>query len=414
MNGFIACIRRCGANFYKVPKAQSMTAFPALTRVENLTTYFQPWPRRFSTYLLNEERPDLNGKAPGKSTAPKTNQSKARPGGKFTLSSLRKKYESGQLFAMVTAYDHLTARLCEEGNIEVILVGDSAGNIMHGYDSTVPVTMDEMVMHCRAVSRTVKRPLVVGDMPFGSYLHDVAALENAARLLKEGGCDAVKLEGGERVADKVQALTRAGIAVMGHIGLTPQSHVQMGGYRVQGKTIEQAKQLIRDAESLQRAGAFAIVLECVPTELALEVTRKMTIPTIGIGAGPHCNGQVLVCADLLGIMPNPPRFVKQYAQLGSQIAKAFAEFREDVEKGEFPAKEHSTAMAAEQYSALQEDLSPSQEAYVTVNGGDASHAIGQHALNGANGHGLNGLNGHSFDDWWKQVPQKHIKPWETW
>mmetsp|Transcript_57656 Transcript_57656/g.106586 ORF Transcript_57656/g.106586 Transcript_57656/m.106586 type:complete len:385 (-) Transcript_57656:109-1263(-) len=356
MNGFIACIRRCGANFYKVPKTSGMTAFPAITRLENLNTYFQPWPRHFSTYLLNEDRPDLKGEQ----TAPKANQSKARPGGKFTLHSLRQKYEAGRLFAMVTAYDHLTTRLAEAGKIDIILVGDSAGNVMHGHDSTVPVTMEQMLMHCRAVSRTAQRALVVGDMPFGSYLHEIAALENAAKLLKEGGCDAVKLEGGERVADKVKALTDAGIAVMGHIGLTPQSHVQMGGYRVQGKTISQAMQLIRDAESLQRAGAFAIVLECVPKEFAFEVTRRLTIPTIGIGAGPHCNGQVLVCADLLGIMPSPPRFVKQYAQLGAQMAKAFADFREEVESGQFPANEHSTSMPASEYFTLQQQLNPQQ------------------------------------------------------
>lgn len=277
-------------------------------------------------------------------------------GGKFTLAKLQRQYAKKQPLTMVTAYDSTMGHLAEEGGIDIILVGDSVGNVMLGYDSTVPVTMEEMVHHTRAVTRSAKRALVIGDMPFGSYLEPGPALMNAARLLKEGGCDAVKLEGGCRVAHIVQALTDAGVAVMGHIGLTPQTHAQLGGYRVQGKSTREALLLLEDAAALQRAGAFAIVLECVPSQLAEELTQRLAVPTIGIGAGPKCSGQVLVCADMLGTQSSPPRFVKQYASLGSQIVVAFAEFRHEVEQGIFPEMRHSTEMSAATLAELRSVL----------------------------------------------------------
>lgn len=351
--GFVACIRRCGGAFYKTPLSDSMPAMPAATSIANMQSYFAPWPKRFSSYILTEDPPaTMNGGGPSK-TVQKTPKTAS---GKFTIASLKRKHSKGERFAMITAYDSITARLAEEGEIDVLLVGDSVGNVMLGYDSTVPVTMQEMLIHASAVTRTTKRALVIGDMPFGSYLQTGTALENAARFLKEGGCDAVKLEGGQRVAPIVEALVNAGIAVMGHIGLTPQSHAQLGGYRAQGKTTCEALQLLRDAEALERAGAFSVVLECVPAELARIVTNRISIPTIGIGAGVGCSGQVLVCADMLGLLPASPRFAKQYASLGAQISDAFASFRRDVEQGSYPEPKHSVYMKSESLEELERTL----------------------------------------------------------
>jgi len=348
MKGFIACIQRSGSTFYKMPKCSQMGAVPTSTCVQNLRTYFQPWPRRFSSYILYEGHAQTGAE----SQVDAKNHSKVSIGGKFTIKALNRQYEKGTPLAMITAYDCITARLAEKSGINLILVGDSVGNVMLGYESTVPVTMDEMLSHSQAVTRSVQRPLVIGDMPFGSYLNIDTALHNAALLLKKGGCDAVKLEGGQRVAHIVEALTSAGIAVMGHIGLTPQSHVQLGGYAAQGKSASQAEQLLHDAKSLEQAGAFAIVLECVPAQLAEQATQYLKVPTIGIGAGKGCSGQVLVCTDMLGLNPSPPRFVKQYASIGQEITAAFSAYRSEVESGHFPAQQHQVKLSEKQNNEL--------------------------------------------------------------
>ena len=260
-----------------------------------------------------------------------------------TVRDVRAFKERGERFTMLTAYEAQSARLLDEAGIPLILVGDTLGMVVLGYDSTLPVTMDEMLHHTRAVARGATNALVVGDMPFMSYQSSIEeGLKNAGRFLKEAGAHAVKLEGGARVVDLVARITEAGIPVMGHIGLTPQSVNQFGGYRVQGKTDEQAHQLVSDAKSLEAAGAFAIVLEAVPAPVAAEVTSTLHIPTIGIGAGPHCDGQVLVWHDFLGITDGKlPRFVKRYAQVGEQIKQAAAEFAAEVKDGTYPGPEHT-------------------------------------------------------------------------
>ena len=260
-----------------------------------------------------------------------------------TVRDVRAFKERGERFTMLTAYEAQSARLLDEAGIPLILVGDTLGMVVLGYDSPLPVTMDEMLHHTRAVARGATNALVVGDMPFMSYQSSIEeGLKNAGRFLKEAGAHAVKLEGGARVVDLVARITEAGIPVMGHIGLTPQSVNQFGGYRVQGKTDEQAHQLVSDAKSLEAAGAFAIVLEAVPAPVAAEVTSTLHIPTIGIGAGPHCDGQVLVWHDFLGITDGKlPRFVKRYAQVGEQIKQAAAEFAAEVKDGTYPGPEHT-------------------------------------------------------------------------
>jgi 3-methyl-2-oxobutanoate hydroxymethyltransferase len=260
-----------------------------------------------------------------------------------TVRDVRAFKERGERFTMLTAYEAQSARLLDEAGIPLILVGDTLGMVVLGYDSTLPVTMDEMLHHTRAVARGATNALVVGDMPFMSYQSSVEeGLKNAGRFLKEAGAHAVKLEGGARVVDLVARITEAGIPVMGHIGLTPQSVNQFGGYRVQGKTDEQAHQLVSDAKSLEAAGVFAVVLEAVPAPVAAEVTSTLHIPTIGIGAGPHCDGQVLVWHDFLGITDGKlPRFVKRYAQVGEQIKQAAAEFAAEVKDGTYPGPEHT-------------------------------------------------------------------------
>ncbi|MDQ4095362.1 MAG: 3-methyl-2-oxobutanoate hydroxymethyltransferase [Actinomycetota bacterium] len=244
---------------------------------------------------------------------------------------------------MLTAYDALSARLLDEAGIPLLLVGDTLAEVMLGYDSTVPVTMDEMLHHTRAVRRGVTNALIVGDMPFMSYQASIEdGMRNAGRFLKEAGARAVKLEGGGRVLELVHRLTESGIPVMGHLGLTPQSVNQFGGYRVQGRAAEDAQRILQDAKDLEAAGIFALVLECVPGELAREVTSTVSVPTIGIGAGPHCDGQVLVYHDMLGITPGkPPKFVKRYAELGDEIARAARHFADEVAAGSYPGPEHS-------------------------------------------------------------------------
>jgi len=359
-----------------------MPALPVATSIENLSTYFTPWPKRFSSYILTEDSPaTMNGGGPSNSV----HKTPKKASGKFTLASMKRKYNQGERFAMITAYDSITARLAEDAEIDMLLVGDSVGNVMLGYESTVPVTMQEMLIHASAVTRTTKRALVIGDMPFGSYMQTGTALENAARFLKEGGCDAVKLEGGERVAPIVEALVNAGIAVMGHVGLTPQSHAQLGGYRAQGKSTHEALQLLRDAQALERAGAFAVVLECVPAQLARIVTDRISIPTIGIGAGLGCSGQVLVCADMLGLLPTSPRFAKQYASLGAQVSDAFASFRRDVEQGSYPESKHSVSMPSESLEELQRVLVIQD---VVQTNGESLEPVMTDVAPRSNGHGI--------------------------
>ena len=243
----------------------------------------------------------------------------------------------------LTAYDYPTARLLDEAGVDVVLVGDSLAMVMLGHDSTLPLTLDEALHHTKAVRRGVARALVVADMPYGSYHGDISeSLRNAMRFVKEAGAEAVKIEGGERRLELIARLTEAEIPVMGHIGLTPQSVNALGGYRVQGKTPNAAEQVLRDARAVEAAGAFSIVLEAIPRELAAEITKAVRIPTIGIGAGPDCDGQVLVLHDLLGLtFQNPPKFARRYANVGEAILKAVREYCADVESGRFPSDAES-------------------------------------------------------------------------
>jgi 3-methyl-2-oxobutanoate hydroxymethyltransferase len=255
---------------------------------------------------------------------------------------LREMKQAGEPIPCMTAYDFPTARLLDAAGIPVILVGDSLGNVVLGHESTVPVTMDDMVHHTKAVVRGVTNALVVVDMPFMSYSVSVdEALRNAGRLLQEGGAHAVKLEGGRPVAATVRRMTDAGIPVMGHLGLTPQSVNQLGGYRVQGRTLSQAQQMLEDAEALEEAGAFAIVLETIPGPLAEVVTKRLRIPTIGIGAGPGCDGQIQVIHDVLGFSTRTPKHAKLYANLNEVIGAAMAAYAADVRDGRFPTAEHT-------------------------------------------------------------------------
>ncbi len=243
----------------------------------------------------------------------------------------------------LTAYDYPTGRLMDEAGVDVVLVGDSVAMVALGYDSTLPLTLDEALHHTKAVRRGVKRALLVADMPFGTYHGDIhEALRNAVRFVKEAGAEAVKVEGGERRLEVIARLTEAEIPVMGHVGLTPQSVNAMGGYRVQGKTVGGAEQLLRDARAVEAAGAFAIVLEGIPRELAAEITRNAQIPTIGIGAGPDCDGQILVLHDMLGLtFQEPPKFARRYANVGEIIAQAVREYCADVQSGNFPSDAES-------------------------------------------------------------------------
>jgi len=246
---------------------------------------------------------------------------------------------------MLTAYDYSTAKLVDEACIPLILVGDSLGTVMLGYGSTIPVTMDEMIHHTKAVVRGTKQSLVIGDMPFMTYTNTADALRNAARFIQEGGAQAVKLEGGVTVAEIVKRIVECGIPVMGHIGLTPQSVHQLGGHKVQGKTPEAAERLLKDAQALEQAGAFAVVLELVPAQLSKIVTQKLGIPTIGIGAGPDCDGQVQVISDMLGLFSDfVPKHAKQYAKLADSIRTALADYINEVKAGKFPTAENSSTI----------------------------------------------------------------------
>lgn len=255
-----------------------------------------------------------------------------------TIQDLLARKQAGKKFSVVTCYDAAFGRIVESSPIDVILVGDSLGNVMLGYDSTIPVTLEHMIHHAAAVTRVVSRPLVVVDMPFMTYQVSVEdALRNCGRVLKEAGAQAVKLEGGQRIAPQVRTLVGAGIPVMGHLGLTPQSVHTLGGYKVQGKAADARKAMIDDALALEEAGVFALVLEMVPADLAVEITARLRIPTIGIGAGAGCDGQVLVMHDLLGFDQDfNPKFLKKYANLGRIIQDALQEYDGEVKNGKFP------------------------------------------------------------------------------
>ena len=259
-----------------------------------------------------------------------------------TVLDVQRYKDEGKRFAMLTAYDFLSARILDEAGIPILLVGDSLGMVMLGYPTTLPVTLEEMLHHARAVSRGARQALLVGDMPFMSYQASVEdAIRGAGRFVQEAGMHAVKLEGGGRVVEITRQLTEVGIPVMGHLGLTPQFVHQMGGFKVQGKTDAQAAQILADARALEKAGAFSLVLEGVPSKLAAEITHALRIPTIGIGAGPATDGQVLVFHDMLGLTTGKaPKFVKRYANLAEEIAHAATAYAEDVRAGRFPGPEH--------------------------------------------------------------------------
>ena len=265
---------------------------------------------------------------------------------KKTVADIIEMKRAGEKITMLTAYDAGFARMLEKAGIDMLLVGDSLGMVVLGYESTVPVTMDEMIHHAKAVRRGAGQSIVVGDMPFMSYQVSIPdAIYNAGRFMKEAGCDAVKLEGGFEVCETVKALVRAGIPVMGHIGLTPQTAGQLGGYKVQGRDLESARRQLRMARALEDAGVFAIVMECVPAALGRAITAELSIPTIGIGAGDGCDGQVLVTHDLLGMFEKfIPSFVKNYAGLADQIKEAVGDYKQEVKKGRFPGEEHSFTM----------------------------------------------------------------------
>ncbi len=265
---------------------------------------------------------------------------------RLSIAEIREMKKKGEKIPMLTAYDYATAKLLDEVGIPLILVGDSLGMVVLGYESTIPVTMDEMIHHTKAVARGAKKALVIGDMPFMTYHISIEeALRNAARFIQEGGAQAVKLEGGEVVAEKVRRIVSCGIPVMGHIGLTPQSIHQLGGFKVQGKTPEAAIRMLNDARALEEAGAFAVVLEAVPAPLSRIITQRVGIPTIGIGAGADCDGQVQVISDLLGLYTDfVPRHAKQYARLFDIIKKAAAEYVSEVKAVSFPTAKQSYPM----------------------------------------------------------------------
>ena len=262
---------------------------------------------------------------------------------KNTVTTFKSAKESNEKLSMLTAYDYSTAKLMDEAGINGILVGDSLGNVVLGYEDTLSVTMEDMIHHGRAVARGAKNSLVVVDMPFMSYQTSVYdAVKNAGRLMKEGRAGAVKLEGGKEVSEAINAITNAGIPVMAHLGLTPQSINAFGGFKVQGKSEEAAKKLINDAKAVEEAGAFALVLECVTEKLAKLITESINIPTIGIGAGKYCDGQILVYQDMLGMFSDfTPKFVKKYADIGSVMKEAFKEYNDEINKGVFPSGEHT-------------------------------------------------------------------------
>jgi 3-methyl-2-oxobutanoate hydroxymethyltransferase len=279
---------------------------------------------------------------------------------RVTTSDIRKLKAEGQKFSALTAYDAVTARLLDEAGVPLILVGDSLGMAVLGYENTIPVTLADILHHTKAVVRGTKHSLVVADMPFMTYHRSVEqALENAGRCLQEGGAQAIKLEGGRVMAATIARLTSVGLPVLGHIGLTPQSVHQLGGFRVQGKTLDAARRLLDDATAVEEAGAFAIVLECVPAEVARLVTERLAIPTIGIGAGPHCDGQIQVSSDILGWLPDfTPKHTRPYAHLAVDAADAFRRFQADVVAGSFPTAKESFSVAEDVVAELRKEPRP--------------------------------------------------------
>jgi 3-methyl-2-oxobutanoate hydroxymethyltransferase len=277
---------------------------------------------------------------------------------KITTLTLRQKKENGEPITMLTGYDYPTALALDQAGIDAILVGDSLGMVVLGYENTLPVTMEDMLHHCQAVSRGAKTSLLIGDMPFMSYQASTEeAVRNAGRFLQKGGMDAIKLEGGRERLEAVRAIIGAGIPVMGHLGLTPQSVHMLGGFRPQGRSATSAERLLEDAILLDQAGCFSLVLESVPAKLAEMVSKRISMPTIGIGAGSGCDGQVLVTHDLLGLFDRfTPKFVRKYANLHSEMEVAFKAFINDVENHAFPAKEHTVEMPDEEWNALVEHL----------------------------------------------------------
>jgi 3-methyl-2-oxobutanoate hydroxymethyltransferase len=279
---------------------------------------------------------------------------------RITINQIKEMKRKGEKITMLTAYDYSTAKIVDEVGIPLILVGDTLGEVVLGYESTIPVTMDEMLHHTKAVVRGRKNAMVIGDMPFMTYHISVEdALHNAARFIQEGGAQAVKLEGGVTVAEKVKRIVECGIPVMGHIGLTSQSINQLGGHKVQGRTPEAAARLLEDARVLEQAGAFAIVLETVPSQLATLITQRLSIPTIGIGAGAGCDGQVLVIHDVLGLSDRVPKHAKQYAKLADIIRAAVTEYDREVKAGSFPTEEQSFSMDESILAGLTEAKSSS-------------------------------------------------------
>jgi 3-methyl-2-oxobutanoate hydroxymethyltransferase len=280
--------------------------------------------------------------------------SRPKHDGKLPLTDLVDMTERGERIVMVTAYDYPSGRLADAAGMEIVLVGDSAAMTVLGHSTTVPATMEEMLMLTRAVTRGARRPLVVADMPFGSFqVSDESALENAIRFVKDAGADAVKLEGAGPSLSRVLALVGAGIPVMGHIGLTPQSATMLGGFRAQGRTAAQARRLLEEALALEQAGCFSLVLEAVPTPVAARITDRLAIPTLGIGSGAECDGQVLVLHDVLGLYEGrSPRFAKRYADLETEIRTALERFAAEVRAGEFPGEEHTYAMPEAELEAF--------------------------------------------------------------
>lgn len=272
---------------------------------------------------------------------------------RITVNTLKEMKEKKERITMLTAYDYLTAKILDECGVEVLLVGDSLGMVVLGYENTLPVSFEDVLYHTKAVARGAKRAMVVADMPFLTYqVNREEALRNAGRYLKEGGAQGVKMEGGVEMAETIEKVVKTGIPVMGHIGLTPQSVHQLGGFKVQGSDLEKAKKLIEDAKALNEAGVFSIVLECVPFQLAQKITEIVSVPTIGIGAGPHCDGQVLVIHDLLGFSDRVPKFVKKYASFKGEMEKAVENYVAEVKEGKFPQREHSYSLKEEVLKAI--------------------------------------------------------------
>jgi 3-methyl-2-oxobutanoate hydroxymethyltransferase len=292
------------------------------------------------------------------STRPRTPAPATPAPGKLPLPELAQMKRRGDKIVMITAYDAPAARIADAAGVELILVGDTAAMVMLGHESTLPVTLDEMIFLTRAVTRAARRPLVVGDLPFGTYeVSDEQAVASAIRMVKEGGADVVKLEGAGRMVARVRAIAESNIGIMGHVGLTPQSATKLGGFKAQGRTAEAAKQLHDDALALQEAGAFAIVLEAVPAPVAALVSEALDVPTIGIGAGADTDGQVLVWHDMLGLYAgHTPRFVKRYAEIASDISDAVAQYASDVRSGAFPEAKHAYGISPEELASLEQEL----------------------------------------------------------